>query len=177
MKIIILGLVFILFFSCKDGLSTNEPQSPDTSTLKEYLVFGNVAVGWGCRTSRLFMIANGQLYADTSNAYCEAFRAQKPYIFKGYLLPETEYQKAKAMLTELPTGFFTSAQKVFGCPGCADGGMLYLSYKKEGIIDANWQVDDAVYYRETDTNNKPFPPYVANYGKLAFQVFGKVKVK
>ena len=180
MKSILIISLSLCLMMCKSSSITPEPVStgsPSLTRLKEYLVFGNVAIGWGCRSSQLYMIADGKLYADTTNAFCVARNAQKPYVFSGYLLPDAEYQKAKTMITDLPTGFFTSATRTFGCPGCADGGMLYLAYKKEGIIDGFWEVDDAVYTRTTDTVNTPFLPYVNTYGKIAYKVLGGLKVK
>jgi hypothetical protein len=178
MKNLLLIAFSFCLLMCKSASVTPETTlSPALSSLKEYLIFGNVAIGWGCRGSQMYMLADGKLYADTLNAYCAAFKAQKPYVFSGYQLPDTEYQKAKNMLSGLPTGFLTSSQKTFGCPGCADGGMLYLAYKKEGLIENDWKIDDAVYWRSTDTANMPFPPYVDSYGKTAYQVLQILKTK
>ncbi|WP_044172459.1 hypothetical protein [Flectobacillus major] len=111
-----------------------------------YIVFGRVGVGWGCRTPVLYMLANNKLYADSSGSYCQQ---HEKYQFKGYLLPDAEATKAAKIISQINTVIAkeqndgNSIQTV-GCPGCTDGGMLLVQVKEKNKALKNWRLDDMI---------------------------------
>ena len=140
----------------------------------DYLVFGQVGLGWGCRVSALFMISERKLYADTTNNFC---KDQENYRFSGYQLSDNEYNKVKDLIAQFPAELSKEGTKTFGCPGCADGGMLFLQRKDKGQEVKSWRIDETIFYRDTDVTNKPFPAYLLPYGKAFGKVLPEIKYK
>jgi hypothetical protein len=143
-------------------------------TPDDYLVFGQVGLGWGCRVSVMYMIADGKLYADTSNIFC---KDQEKYQFSGYQLPDNEYNKAKNLISQFPSELSKEGSKTFGCPGCADGGMLYIERKEKGKEVQYWRIDETIFYRDTDVGGYPFPAYLLPYGKAFGKTIPEIKYK
>ncbi len=140
----------------------------------DYLIFGQVGIGWGCRASVMYMIADGKLYADTSNVLC---KSQGNYDFPGYQLSDNEYNKVKNLIAQFPTELSKEGSKTFGCPGCADGGMLYLQLKQQGKELQSWRIDDNIFYQNKDVNGKDFPLYLSDYGKIIGKLLQTLKYK
>ena len=139
-----------------------------------YLVFGQVGLGWGCRVSALYKIADGKLYADTSKVFC---KNQENYQFSGYQLPDNEYNKVKNLITQFPTELSKEGSKTFGCPGCADGGMLFIQRKEKGKELQSWRIDDNIFFSKNSVTNEPFPDYLYNYVKDFGKLFNDLKYK
>ena len=171
--ILVLGLVFAMLACTKKEIEVlNSSQKVSVESLDNYVVFGYVGLGWGCRSSVIYMVSNNKIYADTSKVFC---KDQENYTFTGYQLPESEYNKVKDVITTFPAELTKEESKTFGCPGCADGGMLYLQYKKKGESLKTWRIDDAVFYRDSDVLNNPFPTYLAKYGQSLGKVITSLK--
>lgn len=173
MKIVTFLTLFIAVLSIKSCKKddVNIAESSLTST-NDYLVFGYVGLGWGCRANVIYKIENGKLYADTSKIFC---KDQENYQFSGYQLPDSEYQKAKVFVNNFPAELAKESSKTFGCPGCADGGMFFIQLKVSGQAIKTWRIDDAVFRSDNDVTNQPFPPYLAKYGQAVGNVFSEIK--
>ncbi len=179
MKKLILSVVFLItlgVFACSrnEVEVLNSSQKVSAEALEDYLVFGQVGLGWGCRTSAIYMISNGKLYADTSSVFC---KDQEQYQFSGFKLPDSEYEKVKTILNEYPTELSSLESQTFGCPGCADGGMLFLQRKEKGKAVKSWRIDDSIFYRDTDVMNRPFPRYLVTFGQKLGTLYTSIKVK
>jgi hypothetical protein len=164
----VLGVMACQKESIVSSESVTKPLSDD------YLVFGQVGLGWGCRVSALFLISDGKLYADTTNNFC---KDQDNYRFSGYQLPDNEYNKVKDLIAQFPTELSKEGTKTFGCPGCADGGMLFLQRKEKGQEVKSWRIDETIFYRDTDVTNNPFPAYLLPYGKAFGKIIPDIKYK
>ncbi len=159
----------------KDSVeSITSTQNINAESLDDYIVFGYVGLGWGCRTNVLYMISNGKLYADTSKAFC---KNQENYRFSGFQLPDNEYNKAKTILQTFPNELSKEDSKTFGCPGCADGGMLFIQRKEKEKLLKTYRIDDAIFNRSTSTTNEPFPAYLYNYAKDFGTLINDLKYK
>lgn len=175
-------IYLIVFLSCLGTIACQknsvEPvvstQNISAESLDDYLVFGYVRLGWGCNTSALYLISNEKLYADTSKAFC---KNQETYQFSGYQLSDNEYDKAKTVLQTFPTELSKEDSKTFGCPGCADGGMLFIQRKEKGKPLKTYRIDDAIFNRNTSTTNEPFPEYLYNYAKDFGTLISNLKYK
>ncbi|MFC0185177.1 hypothetical protein SAMN04515674_112109 [Pseudarcicella hirudinis] len=180
LMIVLLGV--LTFISCRKDTNDTEPIGKkenssariDASQLDEYLVFGYVGLGWGCGTEALYLINGNKLYVDTTGAYCQK---GNEYVFNGVQLPDSQYVKAKGMVEFFPEAMRSVSGTTFGCPGCADGGMLFLQLKQKGVALKSWRVDDSVFYRGTDVLNNAFPEYLPKYGLIAFNVIQSLKNK
>jgi len=180
MKRLALFLVFLTTLGML-ACSENELQTPKSSEdvsaekLDNYLVFSHVGLGWGCRASVIYMVTNsGRVYADTSGNFC---KDQEKYSFVGYQLPDSEYAKVKNLLTGFPVDLANQQGKTYGCPGCADGGMLLIQRKEKGKTIKTWRIDDNIFYSETDVIGQKFPSYLSNYGKTLGTAFTSLKFK
>jgi hypothetical protein len=149
-------------------------QNINAESLDDYIVFGYVGLGWGCRANVLYMISNEKLYADTSKIFC---KNQENYQFSGFQLSDNEYNKSKIVLQTFPTELSKEESKTFGCPGCADGGMLFLQRKEKGKTVKTYRIDDAIFNRNTSTTNEPFPAYLYNYAKDFGTLINSLKYK
>jgi hypothetical protein len=176
MKRYIFTIIFLTILgtmACqKEEINLTDPTI--NTTPDDYLVFGQVGLGWGCRASAMYMIANGKLYADTSNVFC---KNQEKYSFSGYQLSDNEYNKVKNLVSQFPTELSNQGSKTFGCPGCADGGMLYIQRKEKGKEVKSWRIDETIFYRDTDVTNNPFPAYLLPYGKTFGKIIPEIKYK
>jgi hypothetical protein len=169
---IIIFLTILGMIACKNkGLRGDDTPKPLTD---DYLVFGQVSLGWGCRASAIYKIADGKLYADTSNVFC---KNQENYLFSGYQLSDNEYNKVKNLIAQFPTELSIEGSKAFGCPGCADGGMLFIQRKEKGKELQSWRIDDNVFYQNKDVIGKDFPIYLADYGKIIGKLLPTLKYK
>ncbi|MES2517008.1 MAG: hypothetical protein V4585_02800 [Bacteroidota bacterium] len=173
MKILSFLMLFIgtlVIKSCKKDDVNIADSTLETST--NYLVFGYVGLGRVCGANVIYKIENGKLYADTSKIFC---KNQENYSFSGYQLPESEYNKAKVFVTNFPVELANEKSKTFGCPGCADGGMLFIQLKTKGQELKTWRIDDAVFRSENDTVNQPFPKYLSVYGQKIGEIISEIK--
>lgn len=170
-SIILLSVLGI--FACQKQ-NINTAESTTNSLFDDYLVFGHVGLGWGCRVSAMYMISNGKLYADTTNSFC---KNQDNYVFSGYQLSDNEYTKVKNLTAQFPAELSKEGTKTFGCPGCADGGMLFLQRKEKGQELKSWRIDDTIFYQDIDVTNNPFPTYLLAYGKAFGKVIPEIKYK
>jgi hypothetical protein len=141
---------------------TTSTQNISAESLDDYIFFGYVGLGWGCRANVLYMISNEKLYADTSKVFC---KNQDNYQFSGFQLPDSEYNKSKIISTTFPAELSIEESKTFGCPGCADGGMLFIQRKEKGKTLKTYRIDDAIFRSRNSTTNEPFPAYLYNYAK------------
>ena len=179
MKKLILLIIFLSVLgtiACKKeeiGSSVSS-QTVKAETLDDYLVFGYVGIGWGCKANVLYMIAEGKLYADSSKIFC---KNQENYQFSGFQLSDSEYNKAKMAFTSFPTELSKEDSKTFGCPGCADGGMLFVQRKEKGKSLKSWRIDDAIFRSKNSTTNEPFPGYLHNYAKDFSTLINDLKYK
>jgi hypothetical protein len=149
-------------------------QNINAESLDDYIVFGYVGLGWGCRTNVLYMISNEKLYADTSNVFC---KNQGNYQFSGFQLSDNEYIKAKTVLSTFPIELSKEESKTLGCPGCADGGMLFIQRKEKGKTVKTYRIDDAIFRSKNSTTNEPFPEYLYNYAKDFGTLINSLKYK
>ena len=179
MKKLILWIVFLSVLgtiACQKeeiGLSVSS-QTVKAETLDDYLVFGYVGIGWGCKTNVLYMISEGKLYADSSKVFC---KNMQNYQFLGFQLSDNEYNKAKIAVASFPTELSKEDSKTFGCPGCADGGMLFIQRKEKGKTLRTWIIDDAIFRSKNSTTNEPFPEYLYNYAKDFSVLINDLKYK
>jgi hypothetical protein len=153
---------------------TPSVQKISAESLSDYLVFGYVSLGWGCKSNVLYLITDGELYADTSKVFC---KSDENYLFSGYKLSDNEFNKAKSTLLNFPTELSEEESKTFGCPGCADGGMLFIQRKEKGKPMKFWRIDDAIFSRNTSTTNEPFPMYLYNYAQNFNTLINNLKYK
>jgi hypothetical protein len=170
--VVLLTILSMIACTKKEIEVLNSSKKITVESLENYIVFANVGLGWGCRSSVIYMVADGKIYADTSKTFC---KDQENYVFSGYQLAESEYNKVKSVMAEFPNELSKEESKTFGCPGCADGGMLFLQYKEKGQNVKNWRIDDAVFYRETDVVNQPFPTYLSKFGQSLGKVITLIK--
>ncbi len=149
-------------------------QNINAENLDDYIVFGYIGIGWGCRANVLYMISNEKLYADTSKVFC---KSQGNYQFSGFQLSDNEYNKAKVIAQTFPSELLKEESKIFGCPGCADGGMLFIQRKEKGIAMNIYRIDDAIFRSKNSTSNEPFPAYLYNYAKDFGTLINSLKYK
>jgi hypothetical protein len=162
MKIKILAL-FIFLLSIASGCKKVEVAATEVPVSNaDYIIFSNVGLGWGCKAAKVYKIENQKLYLDESGGFCKV--EAKDYVFKGNVLEDTKFKNAESVLKLFPAKLLEDTRETIGCPGCADGGMLYLEIKKDNKIQ-RWRIDDAVFYKEMDTNNQPIPSYLSSYAK------------
>jgi len=159
MKTLLLyGILLIsLITACNTEIS-DESISPDSST-SDYLLVGKVGLGWGCSAVR-YKLQDGKLYADTSSSYC---KNRETYVFKGYQLSDAQYQRMKDLPTSFPNELNSLPSQTFGCPGCADGGMLFIQKKTSGGVTKTWLIDDSILTSDPAGIDKTFPDYLINY--------------
>lgn len=156
----------------KEDINLNT--STTNTTPDDYLIFGQVGLGRICRVKAMYMITDGKLYADTSNIFC---KDQEKYSFLGYQLPDSEYIKVNNLIAKFPSELSKEGSNTFGCPGCADGGMLYIQRKEKGKQAQSWRIDETIFYRDTDVVNKPFPAYLLPYGRSFGKTIPEIKYK
>ena len=154
--------------------SSISTQTVKAETLDDYLVFGYVGIGWGCKANVLYMISDGRLYADSSKVFC---KNQENYQFSGFQLSDNEYNKVKIAFASFPTALSKEDSKTFGCPGCADGGMLFIQRKEKGKTVKSWRIDDAIFRSKNSITNEPFPEYLYNYAKDFSVLINSLKYK
>lgn len=160
-------LFCFLFFSCTIA---------DVAPV-DGLIFGKVAIGWGCGNSRLFKLTATKLYADTTNGYCKAYREGQTYFFSGYELPDSEFQKAKNLANGIPANDFSITEaKTFGCPGCADGGMIYFE-QISGRTTKKIRVDDTVLYKDSGVDGSAIPAPWVTFARETAKAIDAIKVK
>jgi hypothetical protein len=179
MKKIIYLIVFLSglgAIACqKNSISpTASIQNISAESLDDYIVFGYVGLGWGCRANVIYIISNEKLYADTSKVFC---KNQENYQFSGFQLPDNEFNKSKIVLQTFPTELSKEESKTFGCPGCADGGMLLIQRKEKGKILKTYRIDDSIFRSENSVTNEPFPTYLYNYAKDFGTLINSLKYK
>lgn len=179
MKKLIYLIVFLSILGAiacqKNSVSpTTSPQNISAESLDDYVVFGYVGLGWGCRANVIYMISNEKLYADTSKVFC---KNQENYQFSGFQLPDNEYNKSKIVLQTFPTELSKEESKTFGCPGCADGGMLFIQRKEKGKAVKMYRIDDNIFIRSASTQNDPFPTFLYNYVKDFGTIISSLKYK
>jgi hypothetical protein len=167
----ILGTIACQKESVEASIST---QNINVESLDDYIVFGYVGLGWGCRANVLYMISNEKLYADTSKVFC---KNQENYQFSGFQLPGSEYDRAKSVFQTFPTELSNEESKTFGCPGCADGGMLFIQRKEKGKVVKTYRIDDAIFRSKNSVTNEPFPAYLYNYAKDFGTLINDLKYK
>jgi hypothetical protein len=162
--ILITFLLMIGIIACqKDNIkAVDSTKVISTENLDNYVVFGYVGLGWGCRANVIYMIAEGKLYADSSKVFC---KNQENYQFSGYQLSDNEYNKAKSVLLNFPSELANQDSQTFGCLGCADGGMILIQRKEKGKSLKTYRIDDAILRGRNSTTNEPFPDYLYNYAK------------
>jgi hypothetical protein len=153
---------------------TTSTQNINVESLDDYIVFGYVGLGWGCRANVIYMISNEKLYADTTRIFC---KNQENYQFSGFQLSDNEYNKSKIVLQTFPTELSKEESKTFGCPGCADGGMLFIQRKEKGKTVKTYRIDDNIFIRSASTTNEPFPTFLYNYVKDFGTLIGSLKYK
>lgn len=179
MKKLIYLIIFLLSLgtiACqKDSIEKiASTQNVKAESLEDYIVFGYVGLGWGCRTNALYLISNEKLYSDTSKVFC---KNQENYQFSGFQLPDNEYNKAKNILQTFPSELSIEGSKTFGCPGCADGGMLFIQRKEKGKALKTYRIDDAIFRSKNSVSNEPFPEYLYNYAKDFGTLISDLKYK
>jgi hypothetical protein len=176
LKYIIVFLSILGAIACQKNIvsPTDSTQNISTESLDDYIVFGYVSLGWGCRANVIYMISNEKLYADTSKVFC---KNQENYQFSGFQLSDSEYNKAKTISTAFPTELSKEESKTFGCPGCADGGMLFVQRKEKGKTLKTFRIDDAIFRSENSVTNEPFPKYLYNYAKDFGTLINNLKYK
>jgi hypothetical protein len=156
-------ILFALLFSTASGCKKVEVVASEVPISKaDYIIFSNVSLGWGCKAAKIYKIENQKLYLDESGSFCKV--EPKDYVFKGNVLEDAKFKNSENILKLFPAKLLEDTRETIGCPGCADGGMLYLEIKKDSKIQ-RWRIDDAVFYKEMDTNNQPIPSYLSNYAK------------
>lgn len=177
MKLITLVLFcsVLLVWGCgqEENMPENTPNEANLENNNEYLIFGHVAIGWGCTSSKLYLLLGDKLYADTTNAYCTAFKKNQTYTFRGYALPDSEYQKVKTVLNAVPKA---TTNTTYGCPGCADGGMYYIEHKINGKITQT-KIDDAVVYLNTGVDGSKIPSEWVAFSKELQKALTSIKTK
>lgn len=89
-----------------------------------------------------YKLSNGKLYGnDTATA-----------------LPAAKYIIAKNLAEALPQYFFSHPDSAWGCPNCADGPALFITWQKDSI-NYQWSIDEM--------NTDLLPPAVAAYASRA----------
>jgi hypothetical protein len=146
----------------------------NAETLDDYLVFGYIGIGWGCKANVVYMISNEKLYADTSKVFC---KNKENYQFSGFQISDNEYNKAKIISQTFPSELSVEGSKTFGCPGCADGGMLFIQRKEKGKVAQTYRIDDAIFRSKNSVSNEPFPTYLYNYAKDFGTLINHLKYK
>jgi hypothetical protein len=171
-----IGLLFGMLMACTKSEvdSTKINATINAESMDEYLVFGQVGLGWGCRVPVIYLLTNDKLYADTSRSFC---KNQEEYVFVGYQLPASEHDKLKGLFTTYPTELRNLETKTIGCPGCADGGMLLIQQKFIGKKQQTFRIDDNIFYRETDVTGQQFPVFLVNYGKAIGSLLTEINYK
>jgi hypothetical protein len=161
---LIITFSFLGIIACqKDNIKAiSSDKVISTENLDDYVVFGYVGLGWGCRANVIYMILEGKLYADSSKVFC---KNQENYQFAGYQLSDNEYNKAKSVFLTFPAELAQKDSQTFGCPGCADGGMILIQRKEKGKSLKTYRIDDAILRGKNSTTNEPFPDYLYNYAK------------
>ena len=127
-SILILVACYGLFASCKKDAYL--PTDAD-----QYLIFGHYygeCFGEACVET--FKLTHTALYEDTNDPYA----GNGPFNFEK--LPDSQYVSAKHMFKQIPNELLEQPDSTFGCPDCADGGGLYIEYKKNNFI-GKWRID------------------------------------
>ena len=101
---------------------------------EDYLIFGHFygfCVGENC--IEIFKLTNNTLYEDSNDNY-----GINPLNFEP--LESTKFELVKDLMLFFPEKLLTENGDIIGCPGCADGGGLYIEYSKNGIVK-HWKID------------------------------------
>lgn len=166
MKTLLYSLLLIpLFLACTSDISEDNV-TPESITA-EYLLFGRVGLGWGCSSPAIYKLQDGKLYADTSGTYC---KTRETYTFKGTVLSDAQYQLAKDLSTSFPSDLSSQASQTFGCPGCADGGMIYIQKKASNGTIKTWLIDDSILTPDPAGIDNTFPVYLINYTQKIYTI-------
>ncbi len=166
MKTLLYSLLLITLFSACNTDISEDNVTPESST-SEYLLFGRVGLGWGCSSPAIYKLQDGKLYVDTSGTYC---KTRETYTFKGTVLSDAQYQLAKDLSTSFPSDLNSQASQTFGCPGCADGGMIYIQKKASNGTLKTWLIDDSILTPDPAGIDNTFPVYLINYTQKIYTI-------
>ncbi len=116
----------------------------------DYLIFGHFyGECLGERCVETFKLEEDYLLEDTRASL------GRPYNFEtGYrVLPQTDFERAQALLDAFSRQLLDEPDTTFGCPDCADQGGLYIEYRR-GFAHGVWVID------QYQTN---VPPYLHEF--------------
>ncbi len=104
----------------------------------DYFVFGHFyGECQGEQCIEIFKVTPDKLQEDSKDHYPNRTDF---YIGEYKDLSTLKYQKAKDLVTLLPDSLLLKPNQEFGCADCADGGGLYIEYKK-GDLHNFWIID------------------------------------
>lgn len=119
--VLIFALVFVV--SCT---KENTPVKPILAST-DYLLFGHYfgeCMGEQC--IEMFKLEQNQISEDNKDLY-----SFTPF-YDGNFIPlsEQKFDLAKDLINSFPADLLKETTNTFGCPDCADGGGLYIEYKR-----------------------------------------------
>ena len=106
---------------------------------EQFLIFGTYNGLCPGNCTSLFKLENGEVYADDF----DFFQPTADFTFEETALEAEKYQIASQAYEELPEKLLAASEKSFGCPGCLDQEIIFLSYF-DGAEHTDWQVDSDV---------------------------------
>ncbi|MRI01657.1 hypothetical protein GH721_14025 [Kriegella sp. EG-1] len=101
---------------------------------QNFLIFGHFygeCAGEGCVET--FKLTENKLFEDTVDDY-----SGKNLDFVE--LSAENFEQVKDLKNFFPSQLLNNSENTIGCPDCADGGGLYISYSENGNV-RNWRID------------------------------------
>ena len=84
-----------------------------------------------------YSIENGIAYTDDMKYF---YRTENELKFKTNALPADKYKKIKKLAGQIPQYLIGHPNQTFGCPDCADQGLIYVETKINGV-KKHWMID------------------------------------
>lgn len=135
MKYWILVLI-VGFWSCSND------ETPLTAGGAEHFIFGKFAGECeGEQCIEIYKFESGQIFEDQTDLYPDWGQGHRGTFAER---PDADHviDQLELIVRTLPSGLASEANRVFGCPDCADQGGIYVEVKDFGIDRIFWLFDN-----------------------------------
>ncbi len=137
----LIGCLFVLTACKKDKATEAET---------EYFIFGENYGLCGGDCAFLYKLEDGKLYADEVD---RLFNDTNTLTFADEPLAPASYTLGVALQESLPDQLVDNPEDTYGCPDCADQGLIYLE----------WKTGSNIYKRYLDNAEEELPDWLAEY--------------
>jgi hypothetical protein len=133
MNRLVLIPIFVLLFTA----SCSKPGTKIPQGDSEYYVIGKAYGMCQGDCATFYSIKQGNAYADDMTRF---YRTENELKFKSSPMAADKYKKIKALSGKIPQYLIDHPNQTFGCPDCADQGLIYIETKINGVIK-HWMID------------------------------------